>query len=54
MKKPEKDKKTAGKKGRKADILTITGDWREAVRDALKRGTPPPDLPGTRKGRPPK
>jgi hypothetical protein len=43
-KRPRKvPKKRAG--GRKAEVLKIDGDWKDAVSEALKRGKPPDEAP---------
>lgn len=34
-------KKVAKKRGRKPDVLKIDGDWKDAMKHALKRGKPP-------------
>lgn len=34
-------KKVAKKRGRKAEVLKIEGNWKDAVKTALKRGKPP-------------
>lgn len=34
-------KKVAKKRGRKPETLRIDGDWKDAVKHALKRGKPP-------------
>ncbi len=34
-------KKVAKKRGRKPDVLKIEGDWKDALKHALKRGKPP-------------
>jgi hypothetical protein len=37
------------KRGRKPEVLKIEGDWKDAVKHALKRGKPPT---GDKKGTP--
>jgi hypothetical protein len=34
-------KKVAKKRGRKPEVLKIEGDWKDALKSALKRGKPP-------------
>lgn len=38
---PPKRKAKGRKGGRKAEVLKIEGDWKEAMKQALKRGKPP-------------
>lgn len=40
-KKPNKARKSARKGGRTAGVLKIEGDWKEAMKQALKKGKPP-------------
>ena len=34
-------KKVAKKRGRKPAVLKIAGDWKDAMKQAMKRGKPP-------------
>lgn len=36
-----KKKPEAKKRGRKPELLKLEGDWKDAVKSALKRGKPP-------------
>lgn len=38
---PRKGSKKQRKGGRKAEVLKIDGDWKDAMKQAMKRGKPP-------------